>query len=203
HLTYSSVQTAHLYRYQKQWIQKSYSSLSKAFTLLSNISVLMKHQLGVSSKLHPVTLVQRLDSVKNSLQSIFPYRKIEIINNIPPTVSILADSLFDHLLLNLFTNAVKNDPHMVVKIEIGMELRPDQSNCILTVMDYAEGIPPHQREGLFERFTEFRKKGKGSGLGLFIVKTLVERYGGQIWIENRIPDDYTQGSCFKMKLQLA
>ncbi|MFX1535247.1 MAG: ATP-binding protein [Promethearchaeota archaeon] len=184
-------------------LQKSRAATLRAVSLVNNISVLMKHQLSYSYELHPINIAQSIDRVKTFLQELFPLRTIKLsVTNLPPDLSILADSLFEDLLTNLLTNSVKNDEHEVVNVEIGIEAALDQPNfIILTITDHGKGVPPDQRKTLFDRFTEFRKKGKGSGLGLFIVKTLVDRYGGQIWIESRVPGDYTQGTCFKIHLK--
>ncbi|MFX1538641.1 MAG: sensor histidine kinase, partial [Promethearchaeota archaeon] len=134
---------------------------------------------------------------------LFPTKKIEIKVKAPSRSCILADSLFDGLILNLLTNVVKNDPHEIVKIEIELKPKKEGKKCLLIITDYGTGIAPEQRKRIFERFTEFRKKGQGSGLGMFIVKTLVERYRGNIWIESRVPNDYTQGTRIMIELQHA
>ncbi|MFX0062218.1 MAG: PAS domain S-box protein [Candidatus Hermodarchaeota archaeon] len=184
-------------------LKKSRAATLRAVSLVNDISVLMKHQLSYSYELHPINVAQTIDRVTTFLQEVFPLRTIEFsVTNLSPGLSILADSLFEDLLMNLLSNAVKNDEHEVVHVEIGIEAVLDQPNfIILAITDHGKGIPPDQRKGIFDRFTEFRKKGKGSGLGLFIVKTLVDRYKGQIWIESRVPDDYTQGTRFKIQLQ--
>ncbi|MFX0093454.1 MAG: PAS domain S-box protein [Candidatus Hodarchaeota archaeon] len=189
---------------QASLLQNLRTTVVQGITLLTNMSVLMKQQSSFFYELQPVNLGSVVDKLRNTLQDLFPLKQIEVIKtNIPLNFYFMVDSLFEHLLLNLLTNAVKNDVHEVVQIEIAIETNDGQKNtAILSVTDYGRGIPPVQRPGLFDRFTEFRKKGKGSGLGLFIVKTLVERYGGQIWIENRVADDYTQGTKFKMRLRL-
>lgn len=66
------------------------------------------------------------------------------------------------------------------------------------------GIPDEFKDKVFSR--EFKKlvksdrpilqKSRGAGMGLSLVRGLVERYGGKIWVENRVYDDYTRGSVF-------
>jgi signal transduction histidine kinase len=57
------------------------------------------------------------------------------------------------------------------------------SSAEVTVSDSGEGIPPEKLKSIFEPF--FTTKDHGIGLGLSIVRTIVETYGGKIWAENR------------------
>ncbi len=56
---------------------------------------------------------------------------------------------------------------------------------------------------LFQRFSRGQTKAKGSGLGLYLVKTLVEHYGGDINVEDRIPGDYMKGAKFVVSIPVA
>jgi signal transduction histidine kinase len=44
---------------------------------------------------------------------------------------------------------------------------------------------------------------KGMGLGLYLVKSLAESYGGRVWVEDRVPGDHTQGAKFVVMLPVA
>ena len=46
-------------------------------------------------------------------------------------------------------------------------------------------------------------KAKGMGLGLYLVKSLVDSYGGSVWVEDRVPGDHTQGARFVVMLPAA
>jgi signal transduction histidine kinase len=88
------------------------------------------------------------------------------------------------VLQNLIDNAVKfmgDQPHPV--IEIGMEPREDEP--IFFVADNGVGIDPRYHEkvfGLFERLDQFVD---GTGIGLALVKRIVELHGGHIWVESK------------------
>ncbi|WP_250986035.1 ATP-binding protein [Methanoculleus oceani] len=59
------------------------------------------------------------------------------------------------------------------------------------------------KEKLFHRFERGMARGKGEGLGLFIVRTLVERYGGKVRVEDRVPGRPEEGAAFRFTLRIA
>jgi signal transduction histidine kinase len=85
---------------------------------------------------------------------------------------------------NLISNAIKftadgSNP----EIHIGAG-RKDNQVCF-SVRDNGIGIPPQQRERIFEPFVRLNPdSAKGSGIGLAIVKRIIELYDGRVWIES-------------------
>ncbi|MCK5305479.1 MAG: HAMP domain-containing histidine kinase, partial [Candidatus Heimdallarchaeota archaeon] len=73
---------------------------------------------------------------------------------------------------------------------------------IFLISDYGKGIHPDSRDKIFTRFSKISEKSGGTGLGLFIVKKLIDRYKGKIWVESRDEIDYKKGSIFKIELDL-
>lgn len=83
------------------------------------------------------------------------------------------------VFINLVRNAV--DASAGTPIDVAWE-KSGTGHARLTVADQGPGIPRRQRERVFEPF--FTTKTKGSGLGLYAVKTLVEKDGGRVWIDD-------------------
>ena len=73
-----------------------------------------------------------------------------------------------------------------------------------TIEDDGPGVPPDNLETVFERFYTSRPKGaafgSNSGLGLSIVRQIVEAHGGRVWAENRIEDGRVAGAVFEINL---
>ncbi|MBA2769257.1 MAG: PAS domain-containing protein [Sporichthyaceae bacterium] len=90
-----------------------------------------------------------------------------------PEMWVDADKL-DQVLGNLLENAVR---HGSGKVTIVAE--PEGDGAAVTVMDEGEGIPDEQRDRVFTRFWRSGRRG-GTGLGLYIVRGLVEAHGGHI-----------------------
>ena len=75
--------------------------------------------------------------------------------------------------------------------------------CYISVIDQGTGVKPEDQERIFEPFCQLDytpASGKpGTGLGLSVVKQIVERHGGRVWIER----EYGQGSKFTFTMPLA
>ena len=100
------------------------------------------------------------------------------------------------VLLNLVGNAIKFTDRGEVRITAGIT----DACFALDVSDTGPGIPPAERDKIFEEFhqvdnTSTRAKG-GTGLGLAIAKQIVEMHGGRIWVESTVG----KGSCFRIEL---
>lgn len=162
-------------------------------------------------ELVPFNLTKSIQQASLEATSAFLGKKLNI--RIAPTehdVWVVADNFLDEVLYNLLTNSIKYDEHEEVVVDV--ETKPVQlegKNYVnLKVIDRGIGIPDDLKEKVFSR--AFRKlsrgdrphgqKVKGAGMGLSIVKSLVDRYGGKIWVENRVYDDYSRGSVFNILL---
>jgi signal transduction histidine kinase len=117
-------------------------------------------------------------------------------------------------LVNLIDNAVKHSPKgetVMVGIEAtGNGSKPDGGNqpsinyqpvtINLSVSDHGPGIPTSEHKKIFERFyrlgSELRRETQGVGIGLSVVKHIVEAHGGHVHVESEVG----QGSCFTIEL---
>ncbi len=97
------------------------------------------------------------------------------------------------VLANLVSNAVKYSPNGG-RVWVGG--RVDQAGVTVYVADQGIGIPPEEQGSIFERFyrvdSSLQRRTEGAGLGLYLVKAVVEAHGGRIWVESA-PD---RGSIF-------
>ncbi|MHB8877874.1 MAG: sensor histidine kinase [Myxococcaceae bacterium] len=105
---------------------------------------------------------------------------------LPPGVpEVWADPLHvERMLTNLLSNALKyGEPGTPVRVSLAE--RPDEVQ--VAVSDQGPGIAPEDLRHLFERYYRApgaRERRHGVGLGLFIVKGLVEAHGGRVWVES-------------------
>ncbi|MBW4540278.1 MAG: response regulator [Myxacorys chilensis ATA2-1-KO14] len=105
---------------------------------------------------------------------------------------------FDKVLYNLLSNAMKFTP---AGKSITVSLQSDGEQCILQVRDRGIGIRDDQLPCLFERFRQAEgstnRSFEGTGLGLALVKELVEIHGGQVAVDST----YGEGTTFTIRLQ--
>jgi signal transduction histidine kinase len=75
--------------------------------------------------------------------------------------------------------------------------------CRVMVEDNGPGISDDFKGRIFRRMLKGATNAKGMGLGLYLVKSLVESYGGRVWVEDRVLGDYTKGAKFVVLLPVA
>jgi signal transduction histidine kinase len=63
-------------------------------------------------------------------------------------------------------------------------------------MDNGIGILNENKETIFQKGFGRDKRVRGMGIGLSLVKKIIQNYNGEIWVENRVKNDYEQGSNF-------
>ena len=101
-------------------------------------------------------------------------------------VSFLTESdrsRISQVITNLLDNAFKfTDKNDSIYIKLKRELYEKQQYAIITIKDTGKGIDPEIMPRLFTKFTS--RSFQGTGLGLYICKSIVEAHGGKIWAEN-------------------
>ncbi|HMK45997.1 MAG TPA: PAS domain-containing sensor histidine kinase [Methanocella sp.] len=114
---------------------------------------------------------------------------------------VKANELLKDVFTNLVDNAIKHSSGPVrVDIKLAEDYIAGRKYCKVVIEDDGPGIPDKMKLELFDlrQLGEVRISGKG--LGLYIVRTLVNDYRGLVWVENRIPGDYRKGSKFIVML---
>ncbi len=107
------------------------------------------------------------------------------------------------ILTNLVGNAVKftEKGHVLIRI-VGLETDPGQQQLHISVEDTGIGIPADQLDHVFGQFNQVEsdanRKFEGTGLGLTITKSLIERMDGSVWVDSELG----KGSCFGFRLLL-
>ncbi|MFZ6734382.1 CHASE domain-containing protein [Undibacterium sp. Ji42W] len=151
-----------------------------------------------------LSLAELIDS---SLQSNLGYAQsfeigIQYDSTVDPATQVRVDSQrFVQVLSNLLSNAIKfSQPHG--QIDVRVTLNHNQNQVRIEVQDYGIGISEEFKSSIFQKFTQedakAARKYAGTGLGLSLTKTMIEKMGGQIGFTST----ENLGSCFYITLPL-
>lgn len=183
------------------------NALNRSQSLLDNMRRLerlyMQKDLKPILKNLPDAINNAYSTVEQALYNNNPHGKsirmsVTLEHGLHPAdINITAEDLLEEIFINLFSNSVKYTDSSEVKIEVLIKdyFIGEAKYWMINISDYGKGIQDSTKKDLFERFYS---KAMGSGLGLSIVRTLVERYKGKIWVGDRVYQDYTKGTTFGM-----
>jgi two-component system sensor histidine kinase VicK len=148
--------------------------------------------------------VELLDQINVLLQGFARmdqdhHKHFQVESSSPQVVVEVDQDKFMHVMQNLVSNAIKFTPQGG-HIRIRVQQEPD--SVLISVSDDGIGIPKDLQPRLFDRFTKARRPGlRGeapTGLGLSIVKRMVELHGGTLWVES----EEHQGATFFVRIPL-
>ncbi len=112
--------------------------------------------------------------------------------NIRGNCTAMVDDSIYSVIGNIIDNAIRHSKTDRIDIEISTE----NGYCEIRIADYGVGIPNEIKERIFEEGFRFGNSGS-TGLGLYIVKKIIDYYGGKIWVEDNRP----KGSVFVIRLR--
>ncbi|MFA6384132.1 MAG: ATP-binding protein, partial [Candidatus Omnitrophota bacterium] len=175
---------------QKQFLAIADRNLKRLSLLINDLLDLSKLEAHrVQLKRQIVSLEQVVDEAAGSLYNWAKTKNIPIEKKIAsglPQISIDADRIIQ-VLINLIGNAIKFTPKQGV---ITVECAPgtDGKMIEVRVRDTGVGIPPEDLAKIFDKFYQTMERPSsdisGTGIGLTIVKEMVELHGGKVWAES-------------------
>ncbi|MBX9743772.1 MAG: sensor histidine kinase, partial [Chlamydiales bacterium] len=146
----------------------------------------------------PCDLLALVQHCKNTLLTIYPEVSVDIRQKGGRARALIDSDLLELAIMNLLENAVKYSP-APAQIEIFLEMEGD-SKVRIAVQDHGIGIPERDLPHIFDRFYTVDKarsrKSGGAGLGLSIVKTIIEKHRGTIDVRSEMG----KGSRFTLEL---
>jgi two-component system, OmpR family, sensor histidine kinase CiaH len=179
---------------QQQKLLLSALSETNRLNILTN-NILLAAQMEERSfqrENEEINLAILVETVVNDYKNRFPSRTIEA--NVVKELFLEGDELLMQIALsNLIDNALKYAPK---ESPVYVDLMEQEDFIQLKVSDEGPGIADDEKEKIFEKFyrsgSEFTRKAKGTGLGLYLTKKIIEQHNGEIFIINNSP----HGSIF-------
>lgn len=186
---------------QREYLKKITTGLDGMTHLVSNLLDLGRIEAGVGLKLESIQPSTVIEKVIKLLQPQAIQKNIQVtyISETVPGKRIQADpALLQQALFNLIENAIRFN-NVGGKVEIQ---RSDKEKTVqITVSDSGIGIAPIDLEDIFAKFRSTGKSDQvsnGSGLGLSIVKSIIEKHNGKVWVESHLG----KGSTFFLEIPI-
>jgi PAS domain S-box-containing protein len=189
---------------QQQFVNIIKSNLDRLSILVNDLLDVSRIEAGkVALSFQPIDLEETLEEVVNSIlqQSKEEARPVEIKTNLPKKLSsVYGDTeRIRQIISNLIDNAYKYSPE---NSTININVSEADNKIQVDIIDQGIGIFPDEQDKIFERF--YRGENylvmatAGTGLGLPIVKELVEMHSGELWVTSSgVPNE---GSTFSFTL---
>ena len=173
---------------QKEYLEEIYKGNQRMVDLVNallNVSRIELGTLAVDPK--PTNLIDQAESVLNEIKPLIINKKLKVVKKFGKAIPEinLDDKLMRIVWQNLLSNSLKYTPE---KGQIGIAISKDKTNVKIEVSDTGMGIPKRQQKNIFTKL--FRadnvreKETDGTGLGLYIVKSVIEQFGGQVWFKS-------------------
>jgi len=185
-------------------IKKPLEVLEDSSSLIDNVRKLQKAKTeALPTKI--VDMNTTLSELADQYSHI-PGRDVKIDFERTGEPLVYANELIKDVFSNLIWNAIKHsDPGkpLAIHLKIDKKICDGKKYYRVGVEDNGPGIKDELKDRLFSRFSRGETKTKGSGLGLYLVKTLVDGFHGRVWVEDNVPGDHTKGSRFIVMLPAA
>lgn len=174
---------------QKDLLAKGYQSNERMIALINDLLNVSRIEEGrFQYRMMRMSAEDVIEKVIEEMKSDIQTKHIRFKYNRPttPTPKVSIDPQKIHLVLqNLIDNALKYTPSRG-RIEINLQA---EKELLFSIKDNGVGIPSSQREKIFSKFFRadnvVRMQTEGSGLGLFIVKNIIQAHGGRVWFESQ------------------
>jgi len=164
--------------------------------MIKNLLDISRIEAGkIDLHLQVLDLTDEIRRACEVLKPISQKKGIDLLNLIKSDIKVIADPDY---LQNIFTNLLENAVKYSTKgDEVRIICRSEDKETIgkidyvrISIEDHGPGIEPEKIKVIFDRFERLKadknSREKGLGLGLYIVKKLVELHGGKIWLESKL-----------------
>ena len=184
---------------QREYLDKLTEVLQRSAQLIQNVRKIRKLHEGVlRSEL--VDVCQLLRDVQKAYGAV-PHKQVTINLNGIEHCPVQANELLYDVFSNLVSNAIKHTgDHADIVVDLDVVRNQGICYCRVLVEDDGPGIPDDFKGKVFNRLLKGSKNAKGMGLGLYLVKSLVESYGGRVWVEDRVLGNHMKGARFVVLL---
>jgi PAS domain S-box-containing protein len=184
---------------QAEFVNRMGKSMKTVTDLIGDLLDIGRVEAGLDQEAAPCRIDKVLRRAVDAVQMSIYEKQHELTLDIAPDLPLVMGSVrrLEQVAINLLINAIKYTPDGG---KIKATLKAEGEYVMLSVADNGIGIPLEDQPYIFSKFYRVQNEATaniiGSGLGLSIVKTVVDKHGGRVWVESA-PG---QGSTFSVLL---
>jgi PAS domain S-box-containing protein len=191
--------TLKLDRESRDLIARPLEAIEASSRLIANVRKLQKVREG-GLKFREVRIAGKLREVIPRYSDV-PGREVRISCDISCDCTVMANDLLDDVFANIIHNAIKHSTGpLAIDVHLSTARIGDQKYALVAIEDDGPGIPDELKSRLFSRLGNGNAKATGRGIGLHLVRTLVEDFHGKVWVEDRIRGHPAKGTRFVIML---
>ena len=182
-------------------LKEGLMEVERSSNLIANVKKISQlyAETPASKKMDPA---EALSLAAMAVESSFPKKTLKLNTNFRPgQYLVLADDYLKDVFQSLLHNAIKFDEKREVEVEVEASIIRHTPFLRIQIKDHGRGIPDEEKEEIFARIAHRREGILGLGLGLTLVKQILENYGGQILVKDRVEDNYKKGANFVVLLR--
>ena len=177
---------------------------SRGAELISNVRKLSKMDES-ETKTKPIDASPILSDTINYVKRGYHNRNVRIHSvNQSANMLIYANEFLTDIFENILINAIIHNENTIKEIRIKISEEENEITNFLKIefTDNGKGISDTRKNTIFQRDFNREIHTSGMGIGLSLVKEIVESYDGEIHVEDRVSGDYTKGANFILKFPL-
>lgn len=180
------------------FLEKIHTNTERMISLFNDLLNLSVIESKERLKLEDFNIEELIDAVADNVRTNYSQKTILIEKDLRQSEIRGDHRLIEQVITNLMDNACKYSNH---ELTIKVKTLKTQDKAQILISDNGHGISKEHLQRIFERFYRVdssRETSRGAGLGLSIVKHIINKHGGRIWVES----EENHGSTFIIELPL-
>ncbi|WP_340098317.1 ATP-binding protein [Salinibaculum salinum] len=168
----------------REYVERILNNAETAVELTRSARDLSGTMLQTDQSTEPTPLKQTLLTQIDDIRTSYADAVVRIDGEIP-SVAVDADEMLSSMFRNVIKNAIQHNDKAVPEVTVAVDTSDEAVR--VTVTDNGPGIPDAQKEVVFGK-GEKGLKSEGTGIGLYLVNTLIEKYDGTIRVDDNEPE---------------
>jgi signal transduction histidine kinase len=174
----------------REMLRKLESAISQSVEIIHNVSTIRRIQEASQGN--------RLMDIDPVIRSELEHQPEIVIHYDGTTASVCANSLISEVFRNLIGNSAKFGGRGA---QVWIKVADSGDEVTVSIEDNGPGIPDELKPVIFNRFQRGKTSRSGKGLGLYIARSIIEGYGGRIWVGDRVEKDPKKGAAIRFTLR--